>query len=179
MNPPKRDSVQEAFAALRDEAVKRSEARLETGVPRIHIGMATCGIASGALETRAAFEEILKERNIEAGLHSVGCIGHCYAEPIVVVENPGFPPLLYYRVTPGKARMIVRSFLQDGDPLFEVLLGAMEENDLIPAVTDFARFNRERRVVTEHCGRIDPEDIYEYIASGGYESLVQALQGSP
>ena len=79
-------------------------------------------------------------------------------------------------MTPGKARMIVKSFLEEGDPLFEYLLGAMEENDLIPQVMDFPRFNLERRVVTEKCGRIDPEDIYDYIAEGGYASLVKALQ---
>ena len=94
-------------------------------------------MASGALETRKAFEEILAERRIQAHIRELGCIGHCYAEPCVIMENPGFPPILYHKVTPGKARMLVKSFLEDGDPLFEHLLGAMEDNDLIPPVTGF------------------------------------------
>ena len=74
--------------------------------------MATCGIASGALETKAAFEEALAERNMAAHIHPVECIGHCYAEPVVIIENPGFPAILYHQVTPGKARMLVKSFLE-------------------------------------------------------------------
>ena len=165
-----------SFQAIQEEAKKRRQSFKKTGLPKIHIGMATCGIASGALETKRAFEEVLAEQNMPGLIHTVGCLGHCYAEPVVVVENTGFPPILYYNVTPGKAGMIVRSFLRDGDPLFEHLLGATEENDLIPQVKDFPRFSHEKRVVTEKSGLIDPEDIYEYIDEGGYETLAASLQ---
>jgi NADH-quinone oxidoreductase subunit F len=171
--------VDQAFHAILEEAKRRRREFKESALPKIHIGMATCGIASGALETRSAFEAVLAERGISALIHPMGCIGHCYAEPVVIVENPGFPPILYYKVTPGKARMIVKSYLEEGDPLFEYLLGAMEENELIPSVADFPRFNQEKRVVTEKCGLIDPEDIYDYIAEGGYAALAKALGQAP
>ena len=167
------------FRAIREEAEKRRQAFKETALPKIHIGMATCGIASGALETKKAFEEVLAEQNMPALIHTVGCLGHCYAEPVVIVENSGFPPILYYNVTAGKAGMIVKSFLRDGDPLFEHLLGATEENDLIPQVKDFPRFSHEKRVVTEKSGLIDPENIYEYVAQGGYETLTASLERNP
>jgi NADH-quinone oxidoreductase subunit F len=173
------EAVARTFGALLEEAKRRRQAFQEASVPKIHIGMATCGIASGALETKSAFEEALKERQVSALIHPIGCMGHCYAEPVVIVENPGFPPILYYNVTPGKAGMIVKSYLEDGDPLFEHLLGAMVENDLIPSVTDFPRFNQEKRVVTEKCGLVDPEDIYDYLAEGGYASLARALRRPP
>jgi NADH-quinone oxidoreductase subunit F len=143
--------------------------------------MATCGIASGALETKSAFEEVFAERKVDVLVRTVGCIGHCYAEPVVIIDHPGsgFPPIFYHHVTPGKARMLVKSFLEEGDPLFEYVLGAMEENELVPSVMDFPRFNQEKRVVLEKCGRIDPEDIYDYIAEGGYETLLKVLQMAP
>jgi NADH-quinone oxidoreductase subunit F len=176
MSPQSHDqNVEHSFNALVEEAKRRREEFKGAGAVKIHIGMATCGIASGALETKHAFEEILKERKVSALIHPIGCIGHCYAEPVVIVENPGFPPILYYKVTPGKARMIVKSFLEEGDPLFEHLLGAMEENELIPSVMDFPRFSQEKRVVTEKCGIIDPEDIYEYISEGGYAAFARAF----
>jgi NADH-quinone oxidoreductase subunit F len=168
-----------SFRAIQEEARKRLQTFKETGLPKIHIGMATCGIASGALETKKAFEEVLAEQNMPALIHTTGCLGHCYAEPVVIVENAGFPPILYYNVTPGKAGMIVRSFLRDGDPLFEHLLGATKENDLIPLVKDFPRFSYEKRVVTEKSGLIDPENIYEYVAEGGYETLSASLGRNP
>ncbi|MCX5877515.1 MAG: NADH-quinone oxidoreductase subunit F, partial [Deltaproteobacteria bacterium] len=64
------------FMAIREEAEKRRQAFKETALPKIHIGMATCGIASGALETKKAFEEVLAEQNMPALIHTVGCLGH-------------------------------------------------------------------------------------------------------
>ncbi len=168
-----------SFHAIQEEAQKRRQASEDAALPKIHIGMATCGIASGALETKRAFEEVLAEQNMPALIHTVGCLGHCYAEPVVIVENAGFPPIFYYNVTPGKAGMIVKSFLRDGDPLFEHLLGATVENDLIPQVKDFPRFSHEKRVVTEMSGLIDPENIYDYVAEGGYETLAASLERNP
>ncbi|VBB43886.1 4Fe-4S binding domain protein [uncultured Desulfatiglans sp.] len=174
-----KEQIDTLFTAIREKAEAQIAAHSETALPSIVIGMATCGLAAGALETKKGFEEALEERGIEARIKSVGCIGHCYAEPVVIVHNPGFPPILYHQVTPGKARMLVRSFLEDGDPLFEYMLGAMEANDMIPAVSDFPRFNREKRVVLDLCGDIDPERIEAYIARGGYAALANALQGEP
>ena len=179
MNPGNNSNLEEAFAAMVEKAVQRRKSLENTSDPVIHIGMATCGIASGALETMSAFEEALTERNMTARIHPVGCIGHCYAEPVVIIENPGFPPILYHQVTPGKARMLVKSFLEKGDPLFEYLMGAMVENDMIPQVWDFPRFNMEKRLVMEKCGRVDPEEIDDYLAHGGYGALAKALQSSP
>ena len=179
MDPNNSSNPEEAFDPIRQKALNKREALDNASSPVIHIGMATCGIASGALETKAAFEEALAERNMAARIHQVGCIGHCYAEPVVIIENPGFPAIMYHQVTPGKARMLVKSFLQKGDPLFEYLMGAMVENDMIPQVWDFPRFNMEKRLVMENCGRVDPEEILDYVAHGGYGALVKALQSSP
>jgi len=163
--------------------VERAKANLaekrQDGTHRIFIGMATCGLAAGALETKAAFEQVLAEQEIAALIVPVGCLGHCYAEPLVVIESPGFPPIAYHDVTPGKAKVLVKSFLAGGDPMFEYVLGAMEENDMIPAVTDFPRFNLEQRIVMKECGLIDPADIDQYLAKGGYASLLQALNMPP
>ncbi|MCF8129138.1 MAG: NADH-quinone oxidoreductase subunit F [Deltaproteobacteria bacterium] len=179
MDPNNIANIEKAFAPIREKAGEKRKALDNAAGPVIHIGMATCGIASGALETQSAFEETLAERNIEARIHPVGCIGHCYAEPVVIIENPGFPAILYHQVTPGKARMLVKSFLEQGDPLFEYLMGAMVENDMLPQVWDFPRFSMEKRLVMKKCGRVDPEEIDDYLAHGGYGALVKALQSSP
>ena len=181
MNPAENEKIDLKFSAILEEAERRRKAFTETSAPKIHIGMATCGIASGALETKKAFEEILAERNLEAIIHPVGCIGHCYAEPVVIIDHPdsGFPPIFYPEVTAGKAQMLVKLFLGEGDPRFEHILGATMENDLIPSVMEFPRFNQEKRIVMEKCGHINPEDIYDYIAENGYSTLAKALQLSP
>ncbi len=179
MNQNSKEKLNEVFAPIKEEADRRFKDIKGDNSQNIFIGMATCGLASGAIEVKAAFEEALTERKIDAHIIPVGCLGHCYAEPLVIVDKPGFPPILYHDVTPGKARLLVKAFLEEGDPVFEQVLGAMEENDMIPSVMEFLRFNREKRVVMANCGLINPEDIYQYIAKAGYSALVKALTLEP
>jgi NADH-quinone oxidoreductase subunit F len=181
MNATPENTPESRLAEIRRRAEDRRRARMDTDVPKIHVGMATCGIAAGALDTRRAFQEALAEQGVEALIHPVGCAGHCYAEPVVVIDHPrsGFPPIFYHQVTAGKAKMLVKLFLAGGDPRLEHVYGATVENDLIPSVMEFPRFNREKRVVMEKCGRIDPEDIDDYLAEGGYGALARALAMAP
>jgi NADH-quinone oxidoreductase subunit F len=179
VNQKSKEELREAFASIKTEAEKRFEKIKGDSNQNIFIGMATCGLASGAIEVKRAFEEALTEQKINARIISVGCLGHCYAEPLVIIDKPGFPPILYHNVTPGKANLLVKAFLRDDDPVFEHVLGAMEENELIPTVMEFPRFSQEKRVVMAKCGLVDPEDIYQYIAQGGYSALAKALTVSP
>ncbi len=175
MDPEKR------WADLQAAARERLEASRRPDLPTLKIVMSTCGLASGAAETKAAFEEWMSKRNVEARIIPVGCLGHCYAEPLVIIDHPssGFPPLCYYEIDAGKARMLVDSFLVDGDPALEFVLGAMEPNDLLPAVTDFPRFQLEHRVVMKHCGLIDPRSLDDYLNVDGYGALARALTMDP
>lgn len=179
MNQNSKVKLNEIFTSIKAEAETRLKDISGDNSQNIFIGMATCGRASGAVEVKATFEEALIERKINAHIIPVGCLGHCYGEPLVIIDKPGFPPILYQNVTPGKARLLVKAFLEEGDPVFEHVLGAMEENDMIPAVMEFPRFNQEKRVVMANCGLINPEDIYQYIAKGGYSALAKALTLEP
>jgi NADH-quinone oxidoreductase subunit F len=170
-----------AYADILNQAQKRHDAWSLSPLPKIHIGMATCGIASGALDTRLAFETALAERNIQAIIHPVGCIGHCYAEPVVIIDHPesGFPPIFYHEVSPGKANMLAKLFIEEGDPRFEHVYGATVQNEMIPWIQEFPRFNQEKRVVMEKCGHINPEEIDDYIVTGGYAALARSLSMAP
>ena len=169
------------FENLLVEAQRIYSDAMQKPGPKIFVGLATCGIASGALETKQAFEEALAEQQLDVQVLTVGCCGHCYAEPVVIIDHPdsGFPPIFYPNVSPGKAKMLSKLFIVEGDPRFEHLLGATIENELIPSVQTFSRFNMEERVITALCGQIDPERILDYIAQGGYRSLDRALQSNP
>ncbi len=181
LNPIDNKIIDEKFGAIFAEAQRRKKERQNNSIPKIHIGLSTCGIAAGAMETKTAFEETLSQRGIEAQIHCVGCIGHCYAEPWVIIENSesGFPPIFYPQVTAGKAKMLTKLYLEEGDPRLEHILGAMEENEMIPSVWEFSRFSKEKRIVMDLCGKIDPDDINEYIAEDGYSSWAKALKSPP
>ncbi len=169
----------EIFADIKVRAISNINLKKQKNRINISIGKGTCGIAAGALETQEAIEGTLAQEGIEASVFSTGCMGHCYAEPVVIIDNPdsGFPPVFYHQVTPGKAKMIIKSFLIDGDPLFEHMMGAMVQNDMIPSIMDFPRFNSEERIVMEKCGLMDPGEIDEYIALDGYSTFAGLLHG--
>ncbi len=179
MSNNNKKTAEEAYKIIRQDAEKHFKEINNKDRANIYIGMATCGLASGAMEAKAAFEEGLKEQGINAGIVPVGCLGHCYAEPLVIIDKPGFPPILYNEVTPGKAKLLTRAFLGGDDPVFEHMLGAIEENDMIPWVMEFPRFNHEKKVIMANSGLIDPDDIRQYIAKGGYAALSKALGSEP
>ncbi|MFW5988705.1 MAG: NADH-ubiquinone oxidoreductase-F iron-sulfur binding region domain-containing protein [Desulfosudaceae bacterium] len=174
----KETETDQRYQSLKQKAVDKWDSFTRSATPTIHIGMATCGLASGAEETRQAFEENLKKEGLEAVIHPIGCHGHCYAEPLVIVNVPesGYPPIMYQNVNEGKARMLVKNFIGAHDPCFDHIYGAVtEDSEAIPSLMLFPRFNREKRVIMEKCGQINPAEIDEYLAWGGYASLTAAL----
>ncbi len=167
--------IWQAFEEIRGQALKRWEALKDGKRPHLLVGTATCGRAAGALDVVKTLHDELERHKVEAKLTQVGCMGYCYAEPLVIIEKPGYPPICYGYVTPGIASRLVQDFLLGDDPCLEFALGALEENELIPSIFDQPRFKYETRVLLKNCGYIDPEDIYQYIANGGYGGLAKAL----
>jgi len=172
-------STGESFERIRKRALAEWDTLLNSPKPRISIGTATCGRAAGALETLETLKAELAERNIDAILTEVGCIGHCYAEPLVIITKPGFPSICYGYVTPGVALRLISDFIIGDDPCYEFTLGALEANELIPTIFDQPRFQYEKHILLSRCGHINPEDINQYIANGGYAAINKALQMKP
>jgi len=124
---------------------------------KIRVGMASCGIAAGA---QPVFEAL--KAAAPCPVEETGCIGHCYAEPIVeaVYEDKA---VLY---GPIKAEpQYVESILNGGDfAKFEV-----------PAV----RKSKELVKVLKLAGHIDPKSFEDYVAHDGYVGLKKALAMKP
>jgi NADH-quinone oxidoreductase subunit F len=171
-------SVASTFEEIKRQAEVRWQ-ELQSGKAVIMVGAATCGRAAGALEVIRAFKNELKKHNLDCPVVEVGCMGHCYAEPIVIIAKPGFPPICYQQVNPVIAQRLVREFILGNDPCLEFVLGALEENELVPSLSDFPRAKFEQKVILKNCGHIDPKNIDHYIANGGYSALVKALQLKP
>ncbi len=147
--------------------------------PQILIGTATCGIAAGALQVRDDFIREIKEKGLEADVIEVGCMGHCYAEPLAVIAKPGFPPICYGHLDEGLVHRLVEDFLVGDDPSYEYALAALERNDVFPIFEDFPRGAYEKKLILENCGFIDALNIDSYLALEGYNALVEALIQEP
>jgi len=82
---------------------------------QIKVGMATCGIASGAKETMKYFVEELEQQAIDAIVTQTGCMGYCYAEPTVEVTLPDKEPLVFGHVNKKKAEEIIDVYIKKGE----------------------------------------------------------------
>jgi NADH-quinone oxidoreductase subunit F len=169
----------DAFQEIKERAESRWQELWHSGRPVITVGAATCGRAAGALEVLKTFRSEVRKHKLDCPVIEVGCMGHCYAEPLVIVSKPGYPRICYGYVNPVIAERLVREFIVGDNLCLESVIGALEENDLVPSFTDFPRARYERKVILKNCGHIDPTDIDHYIAGGGYSALAKALQMSP
>ncbi len=105
---PKVKSLEE-LKRLKEEAQKKRDATRTTGHAQITIPMGTCGIAAGARETMKAILEVIEEENLsDVVVRQTGSSGLDEWEPIVQVEVAGQPGVTYAKVTPEKARRIMK-----------------------------------------------------------------------
>jgi len=168
------------FDEIQRQANSEWEALQQSEKPRILIGTATCGRAAGASDVVKAFEVEIKRQNAEAIITQVGCMGLCYAEPLVVIIKPDEFSVCYANVTPEIVPRLVEGYVLGDDPCLELALGTFEIGDEgAPFIPELSRFESELRLILRHCGYIDPENINQYIANGGYSGLVKALGMPP
>jgi NADH-quinone oxidoreductase subunit F len=165
-----------------EEIRKRAQAQWEALKSSIHVlvGTATCGRAAGALDVIDAFKNDLARRSTNVPIIQVGCIGLCYAEPLVIISKPESLCIVYQNITPELVPRLAEGYIVGDDPCLELALGTLEIDDRgTPTIPELPRFEHEFRLVLRHCGYIDPENIHEYIANGGYDALEKALKMQP
>jgi len=106
----------EELKAIREKMQKQVGIRSEEeGNTRVVVGMATCGIASGARPVLGAFFDLVQQKNLaNVTVTQTGCIGLCQYEPIVEVLEPGKDKVTYVKMTAEKATEVVASHLERG-----------------------------------------------------------------
>jgi len=162
-------------------------AKMQPDRPRIAVGLSTCGIAVGGERLYGRLQEIITQGDHNIALTRVGCIGYCKEEPIVNITIPGKPLVLLHRVTEADADQIISSVLI-GEvpeekalcriPTWDHITGTVTYGngfESIPHYNDIPYFGRQTKVILRDAGLINPEDIDEYIAVGGYQAVFNAL----
>jgi NADH:ubiquinone oxidoreductase subunit F (NADH-binding) len=126
------------------------------------VGMATCGIAAGGGEVAQVLQEEITKNNLkQTTVMATGCLGYCYAEPVVEVRVPGQSPVLYGEVDARRAREIITRHLMQHTPL--------EQGAIDRAATTLPQ--QPPRIVLRNCGVINPELIEDYLLADGYQAL--------
>ncbi len=130
----------------------------------VKVGQGSCGISAGAAKVYTALEQLLIN-NPDVQLSVTGCIGMCYLEPIVDIYSDGeLVRLVRVKDTDAKA---VADYISTGDNSFiENLIVSDEDKHFLDSQT---------RIALRGCGIINPDEIDDYIANGGYSALKKAL----
>ncbi len=172
-----------AFSAVREAGM----AKLVPSVPRVAIGMGTCGRGNGAEGLYQAFAQAIEHSGSDLVLAPVGCFGACFQEPLVNVRLPGKPLIILRRVQANDAPRLLQDITQ-GNLIPDRIYCKIEEWDHItghirygegypevPAWHEVPFFKGQKKIVLRNCGIINPDDIEEYIAVGGYQALYKVL----
>lgn len=166
------------FQELQTEA-KRFESELSEKV-HIRIGTPTCGRAAGALDVLLELKKEISRRGLDVRIVEVGCMGLCYAEPLVIIFRPGQYNVVYQNITPDKVSRLIEGYIEGDDPCLELALGTLEiDPQEGPIIPELQRFEFEKRIVMKRCGIVDPRSLYHYVAYGGYEALDRVLDMDP
>ena len=134
---------------------------------KVTVGKGSCGIAAGAAEIFNFFEQGLQETDCsDITLAVTGCIGMCYLEPIVNVDNGDAKILTFVKVNADAAGEILK-YIRGEENNAEQYLIQREDLD---------NLNSQPRIALKNCGVINPENIDEYIAREGYAAIEKCVK---
>lgn len=125
---------------------------------------AGCGsVNSNAV--KQALEETVRNKGLEKSckVKGVGCQGLCSRGPLLTLYSKDKAPVIYQKITVNEVPKIVANL---GKPPIKKYT----------CPGDLPFFTRQQKIVLENSGVIDPEDIRDYIAAGGYQSLNNVIE---
>lgn len=131
-------------------------------------------VSSGCKAVLAAMKDALAKDglNEKYALVETGCIGSCDLGPVVVVAPEN---VLYCRVKPEDVAQIAESHLLRGNVVERLLYHDPVTGKVSVTLDEMDFFKKQKKIVLRNCGWIDPGNIDEYIAAGGYEGLRRAV----
>lgn len=132
---------------------------------KVIVGFGSCGIAAGASKVYEKFSEIQSSNPDAFELKKTGCIGMCYKEPLVEIVS-GDDSYIYGGIDEKKAVELFEKHVKSNEQIKEYIVSSTEKNG-----SEEEYFDSQVKIVLRNCGIINPEDIAEYEAKGGYKAL--------
>ncbi|MEO0225765.1 MAG: NADH-quinone oxidoreductase subunit NuoF [candidate division WOR-3 bacterium] len=134
---------------------------------------------TGCVSNRSfAVKEALEKEIVRRGLQdevrviATGCQGFCERGPVVIAQPDA---IFYQKVTERDVPYLVEEHLIKGRPAKKLMYVPEKEVLPVPKMSDIGFFKHQRLIVLRNRGRLDPENIEEYIAFDGYEALQKVL----
>ena len=130
--------------------------------------------SSGSQKIRERLEAEIKRNGLEeeVGVVKTGCFGLCALGPIMIVYPEGS---FYAMVKEEDIPEIVSEHLLKGRVVTRLLYDETVKNEEILPLQETKFYKKQHRVALRNCGVINPENIEEYIGTGGYQALGKVL----
>lgn len=158
------------------EFLKDAAAKYNSVTPppvEILVSMGTCGIAAGTGNVLKTIYDEISAKHLENsfGVREVGCMGLCYAEPVIMtIDHSTGKQTIYGKVTREQIPAILSGRAGETSECYVI-----PRNWYYPEFETPAEGEIQARIVLRNTGRLNPEKIEQYIANGGYSALGKAV----
>jgi NADH:ubiquinone oxidoreductase subunit F (NADH-binding)/(2Fe-2S) ferredoxin/Pyruvate/2-oxoacid:ferredoxin oxidoreductase delta subunit len=131
-------------------------------------------VSNNSFKVKAALERELQKHDLQDEIRVVttGCNGFCANGPIVVVKPDG---IFYQMLTEEDIPHLVEEHFLKGRPVEKLMYKPAKDEAAIPRMSEIPFFGKQQLIALANRGLVDPENIDEYIALGGYQALAKAL----
>ncbi len=140
--------------------------------PRIRACCGTACTATGAYKVIDALQEDAKKKGIDVEIVKTGCQGMCQKGPVMKAEPSD---VFYQRVKPEQASSLMSYTFVGGMPYRQALYREDILKEPALEMMDLPFYKKQVRIALRNNDKIDPTNIYHYIAVGGYKALEKAL----
>ncbi len=165
-----RISSPQALEQFRNEILSKRD----PNQPCITVCTGTGCHASGCHQVVEAFKKVLQDHSggPQINLRMTGCHGFCEKGPLVVIHPQ---KILYQRVKPEDAPKIFQETILKGKILESLLYEHPTTGEKITHEDEVPFYKKQMRIIFGNNGNIDPAQIEDYLAVGGYRALAKAL----
>src|SRR4030042_1763069 len=132
---------------------------------RIRICCGTACSASGSRDVVKVLEEEIAKNGLDLEVVKTGCQGICQKGPVMKVEPHGY---FYQKVRKENVRGVIPTTYMAGYPVRDLLYRRTFLEKPVEVMEEVPFYKKQMRIALRNNGRIDPTDIHQYIAVGGY-----------
>lgn len=144
--------------------------------PKILVCAGTGCLAQGSLAVADALIKELQAKDlnipVKTAVKTVGCQGFCEKGPLVIIHPDN---IFYTGVKPADAHAIVNETIIGNKVVDKLLYHEPDSDMVIDKYSEIPFFAGQKRIALRHVGTINPIDINDYIAHGGYSALIKTL----
>jgi len=142
--------------------------------PCVRVCLGTGCRARGSADVMMSFKDAIERQGLEIQVDckQTGCHGFCERGPVIVI---GPKEIFYQKVKQSDVSEIVSKTLLNGDVVDRLLYIDPITGQKALYEHEVPFYKKQTRLVLANNGRIDPTNILDYIAIGGYQALAKAI----